>query len=74
MVSKEPKKKVVFTGLGFEMRARAPQARAYLLLGLGIITGGGLMQIFLAAPLFNESECEFNEKVAEDLREAGFDV
>ncbi len=32
------------------------------------------MQIFLAAPLFNESECEFNEKVAEDLREAGFDV
>lgn len=32
------------------------------------------MQIFLAAPLFNESEREFNEKVAEDLREAGFDV
>ncbi len=32
------------------------------------------MQIFLAAPLFNESERAFNEKVAEDLREAGFDV
>lgn len=32
------------------------------------------MQIFLAAPLFNESEREFNKKVAEDLREAGFDV
>lgn len=32
------------------------------------------MQIFLAAPLFNESEREFNEKVAKDLREAGFDV
>jgi nucleoside 2-deoxyribosyltransferase len=36
--------------------------------------GGGLMQIFLAAPLFSESEREFNERVAEDLREAGFDV
>ena len=32
------------------------------------------MQIFLAASLFNESEREFNEEVAEDLREAGFDV
>jgi nucleoside 2-deoxyribosyltransferase len=36
--------------------------------------GGGLMQIFLAAPLFSESEREFNEKVAECLREGGFDV
>jgi nucleoside 2-deoxyribosyltransferase len=36
--------------------------------------GGGLMQIFLAAPLFSESEREFNEKIAEDLREGGFDV
>jgi nucleoside 2-deoxyribosyltransferase len=44
------------------------------LLGLGIVIGGGLMQIFLAAPLFSESEREFNEKVAEDLREGGFDV
>ena len=32
------------------------------------------MQIFLAAPLFNESEREFNEKVAKELQEAGFDV
>jgi nucleoside 2-deoxyribosyltransferase len=44
------------------------------LLGLAIVAGGGLMQIFLAAPLFSESEREFNGKVAKDLREGGFDV
>ncbi|MDH5770626.1 MAG: nucleoside 2-deoxyribosyltransferase [Candidatus Bathyarchaeota archaeon] len=32
------------------------------------------MQIFLAAPLFSESECGFNEKLAKELREAGFNV
>jgi nucleoside 2-deoxyribosyltransferase len=36
--------------------------------------GGGLMQVFLAAPLFSESERGFNEKVAEELRGGGFDV
>lgn len=32
------------------------------------------MQIFLAAPLFSESEREFNEKFAKELREVGFNV
>ncbi len=32
------------------------------------------MQIFLAAPLFNEAEREFNREVARELREAGFSV
>lgn len=32
------------------------------------------MKIFLAAPLFNQSERDFNEKVAKKLRENGFDV
>ena len=32
------------------------------------------MQIYLAAPLFSEAERDFNEKVAKELREVGFDV
>ena len=32
------------------------------------------MRIFLAAPLFSESEREFNEKVARELRKAGLEV
>ena len=32
------------------------------------------MKIFLAAPLFNEAEREFNSKIAEKLRENGFEV
>jgi len=32
------------------------------------------MRIFLAAPLFSESEREFNEKVARELRKAGLKV
>jgi nucleoside 2-deoxyribosyltransferase len=39
-----------------------------------IAIGDSLMQIFLAAPLFNKAERKFNEEVAKDLREAGFDV
>jgi len=32
------------------------------------------LEVFLAAPLFSESEREFNKKVANKLREAGFNV
>ena len=32
------------------------------------------MQIYLAAPLFSEAERDFNKRVANELREAGFDV
>ena len=32
------------------------------------------MKIFLAAPLFNEAEREFNSKIAKRLREKGFEV
>lgn len=32
------------------------------------------MRIFLAAPLFNEGERDFNSKIAKKLREKGFDV
>ena len=32
------------------------------------------MQIYLAAPLFSEAERDFNEKVAKEIREAGFYV
>jgi len=42
--------------------------------GLDMSTGSGLMRIFLAAPLFSESEREFNEKVARELRKAGLEV
>ncbi len=32
------------------------------------------MKVFLAAPLFSEAEREFNSKIAERLRENGFEV
>lgn len=32
------------------------------------------MQIFLAAPLFSESEREFNSRIAKKLRESGLEV
>ena len=32
------------------------------------------MKVFLAAPLFSESEREFNSKIAKRLRENGFEV
>jgi nucleoside 2-deoxyribosyltransferase len=32
------------------------------------------VKVFLAAPLFNESELEFNSKMAKKLRENGFEV
>lgn len=32
------------------------------------------MKIFLAAPLFNEAEQDFNSKIAKRLREEGFEV